>query len=485
LQVKMQYIISNSRARIDFHLILILFTRILIRKDMMPPFTILKNVAAGPANADDDFVPGSWTYKNIYSMAAGFQHGVFDKDRPVSLCLCTTDRGKIAAALLAALTRPATLILPYSYEKSVLARIRQEHGFSKAVTDAPEELPPEVEAVSPVPPSVGHTTFDASLIREPGEVFVKLFTGGSTAAPRTWSKTIGNLFFEAIYHAQKMQVTQQDRFVATVPPCHIYGLLFSVLTPLVAGAGVVEGVPTYPNEIRAAIEKHRATYLVSIPLHYRMAAGMDLPASSLAVALCSAARLEPGDSRAFYEKTGLGITEIYGSTETGGIASRVCTTVQPHFTPFDCIQWKQTDGCLAISSNFISPELPVDADNFFVTSDRIRVVGPNAFSLEGRADRIVKVGGKRVDLDEIRAVLLEMPEVSDAAVLSVADNGSRGNEIRALAAAQTSLSQIRRHLTDRLPGYALPRKIRLTDQIPVSPAGKYDSTQIRKLLDAE
>jgi acyl-coenzyme A synthetase/AMP-(fatty) acid ligase len=452
---------------------------------MMTPLTILKNVAAGPARPDDDFVPGRYTYKDAYAMAAGFQQHVFAKDRPVSLCLCTTDRGKMAAALLAALTRPATLILPYSCEKTVLARIRQEHGFSKAVTDAPADLPPGVAAVDPVPLLDGHRAFDASLIRDPGEVFVRLFTGGSTAAPRTWSKTIGNLFFEAIYHAQKMQVTQQDRFVATVPPCHIYGLLFSVLTPLVAGAGVVEGIPTYPHEIQTAIEKHQATYLVSIPLHYRMATGMDLPASSLAGALCSAARLEPEDSRAFYEKTGLGITEIYGSTETGGIATRVCTTAQPHFTPFDYIQWKQTDGSLAICSDFISPEIALDADGFFVTSDRIRVVGPNAFSLEGRADRIVKVGGKRVDLDEIRMVLLEMPEVSDAAVLSVADSGSRGNEIRALAAAQASAAQIRRHLADRLPGYALPRKIRLTDQIPVSPAGKYDSTQIRKLLDAE
>ena len=260
---------------------------------MMPPFTILKNVAAGPARPDDDFVPGRYTYKDVYAMAADFQQHVFAKDRPVSLCLCTTDRGKMAAALLAALTRPAILILPYSCEKTVLARIRQEHDFSKAVTDAAADLPGGVAAVDPVQPSGGHRTFDASLMRDFGEVFVKLFTGGSTAAPRTWSKTIGNLFFEAIYHAQKMQVTQQDRFVATVPPCHIYGLLFSVLTPLVAGAGVIEGIPTYPHEIQTAMEKHRATCLVSIPLHYRMAADMDLPASSLARALCSAARLEP------------------------------------------------------------------------------------------------------------------------------------------------------------------------------------------------
>lgn len=443
----------------------------------------LENIAAGPSFPGHPYILSGYTYEDVYAMAGDFQYRHFSGENPELVCLCATNRAVVAAAMLAALTRPVTLVIPHSFSAAVLDRTHRVHGFSKAIADEPAELPSGVETILPDSKPGGKRMLEPAGIRHPDSVFVKLFTGGSTQTPRTWSKTIGNLFGEAIYNAQKLAVTPEDRIAATVPAYHIYGLLFSVLTPLVAGASIIDGELTYPREIQGAVTGDRASILVSIPLHYKMLADTDFAAENLRYALSSAARLEAADSRAFYRQTGLGITEVFGSTETGGIATRLCTHDQPHFTPFDCIEWKVTDDLLAIRSDFISPELPVDADGFFVTSDRVKSAGPDGFALAGRADRIVKVGGKRVDLEEVRSAIAGMPDVTDAAVVC-ADNGStRGNEIRALVAASISSSEIRRHLRHRMPDYAIPRLIRIVDRIPVSAAGKYDNTEIQKLLN--
>ncbi len=446
-------------------------------------FKHLENIAAGPADPGHPYILPGYTYETIYAMAGDLQHRHFSAENPETVCLCATDRAVVAAALLAALSRPVTLVIPYSFSAEVLDLTHRAHGFSKAIADDSLYLPAGVKAILPEPKATGKGMLEPAGMRDPGSVFVKLFTGGSTRAPRTWSKTIGNLFGEAIYHARKLGVTPEDRFAATVPAYHIYGLLFSVLTPLVAGASIIDGEPTYPREIQKAASRDRASILVSIPLHYKMLAGTKFTAEGLRYALSSAARLEAADSRAFYRQTELGITEVFGSTETGGIATRLCTHDQPHFTPFDCIEWKIEDHLLAIRSDFISPELPVDENGFFITSDRVKPVEPDGFALAGRADRIVKVGGKRVDLEEVRTAIAGLPHVTDAAVICTENGSTRGNEIRALVAASISSSEIRRHLRHRIPDYAVPRHIRIVDQIPVSPAGKYDSTEIRKLLN--
>ncbi len=446
----------------------------------------LEKLVAGPTYPNAYYILSKYTYEDIYTIAGNFQRYHFSSDVPESICLCVNDRAVIAGAMLAALTRPVTLVIPHTCSTSVLSRMYKTHPFSRAVVQEPTALPRGVAPIFADRCTIGGTQMDASFVRHPDSVFVKLFTGGSTKTPRMWSKTVRNLFSEATYQAAALGISPEDRFAATVPANHIYGLLFSTLVPLVASASVIDGEFTYPHEIQDAVKQNRANILVSTPLHYKMLAGISFTAESLCCALSSAARLDPADSRLFYEQTGLGITEIFGSTETGGIASRLCRDNQPHFNPFDCIDWKIVDGLLAIRSEFISPELPVDPEGFFTTSDRADPIGSDTFELKGRTDRIVKVGGKRVDLDEIRFAITGMPKVRDAAVICIPVDSGRENEIWALVAAEaTTGKEIRQHLLHRVQGHALPRRIRVVEAIPVSPAGKYEITEIKNLLAAD
>src|SRR6056297_1189065 len=155
----------------------------------------LKKIIARPKDPQKKYVLCASTYKDVWAMAADFQNRLFDRNNHTCVCMCTTDRAVTAAALLAALTRPATLIMPHEFSDSAIERVYRENKFSKAILEKPVNLPGNIKAIYAKPGPGGEKALDTSFIRNPDEVFVKLFTGGSTGAPRTWSKTIGNLFF--------------------------------------------------------------------------------------------------------------------------------------------------------------------------------------------------------------------------------------------------------------------------------------------------
>ena len=154
-----------------------------------------------------------------------------------------------------------------------------------------------------------------------------------------------------------------------------------------------------------------ATVLVSVPIHYRAMGAGGIRRFSLRLALSSAAPLDGEDAAFFREQTGLAITEIYGSTETGGMATRTYGANHGSWEPFACIDWKILSDHLCVRSAFVSPDLPRDAEGFFMTADRVAKAGENRFTLRGRADHVVKVAGKRVDLEEIREKIRRIPGV--------------------------------------------------------------------------
>src|SRR5699024_2966575 len=89
---------------------------------------------------------------------------------------------------------------------------------------------------------------------------------------------------------------------------------------------------------------------------------------------------------------GVAVSEIYGSSETGGIAWRQQQRGE-HWTPLRGVEVRDDDyGSLWLRS----PYLPAP-DRWERQADRI-AFDDNGFRLLGRADRIIKVGGKRLSL---------------------------------------------------------------------------------------
>ncbi len=179
----------------------------------------------------------------------------------------------------------------------------------------------------------------------------------------------------------------------------------------------------------------------------------------------------------------VGVVEVYGSTETGGLATRDRSTGQKFFSPLAPVSCQIREERLHVQSPFLSPDLAVDGAGFFLSGDRVQKEGENEFSLHGRADAIAKVAGIRVDLDEVRDLLQNQPGVKECVVVPLADWTGRGSRIAAVVRGDgVDINQIKASISQTLESAALPKLIKVVSVIPVTPSGKYDREAICALL---
>ncbi|MFZ1979746.1 MAG: long-chain fatty acid--CoA ligase [Smithella sp.] len=442
-----------------------------------------KTLAPSKVVCQKEFIFSGYSYGDVFELAAGLKKTLARRGREKVVCLCTVNKAVTAACVLASLAGSCKLILPYSFSAHAMTEMYDATGFNFAIADHPEEMPAGVETIMPLPAAIENNR--NALIRDPDEPFLCLFTGGSTGKPRVWSKSPRNLLAEAFYLKEKFSLSDQDIFVATVPPYHIYGLLFSVLVPFVAHARVLPDIYTFPQEIISITKKHKASVLVSVPIHYRSLKVDNLPLPSLKVAFSSSGALDRSDGLHFYKKTGLGITEIYGSTETGGIASRSISEHTDSWKPFDVVSWKLTGSRLSVKSDFTSPEMERDPDGFCPTGDEASEDKENRFVLLGRADGIVKVAGKRVDLLDVQNKIKTLPTVSDAVVVAFPTDKGRESVIAAVVACDLTETHLKKLLMDLLEPYAVPRRVKIVSSIARTATGKIDRRRIEKFFLTE
>ena len=192
--------------------------------------------------------------------------------------------------------------------------------------------------------------------------------------------------------------------------------------------------------------------------------------------------LDREDAIYFREKTGVDVIEVYGSTETGGVATRRRFLDQESWVHMDPVDWRIRDGSLCVRSDFLSPTLPRDGDGFFVTADCADPDGDGRFILRGRVDDIVKIGGKRVDMAAVQAKLKQIPGVYDAVVMALPVRTGRQNELAALVATRLDVMDVRRGIAGISEAYAVPKRLAVVEEIPMTPSGKYDRTEIERIL---
>ncbi len=440
----------------------------------------MEDLLLGPRHPDQEFVRAGATFGEVYAMAARLREFFAGLGLQGAAVCCTAENKAIlAAALLASLAGGPTLLLPYAFSAKALVQLHQATGFTTAFSDVPRDFPEGVRVVSPPPPGVGEKPIGDQPCRR--SELLKIFTGGSTGMPQIWSKTAVNIFGEGFFLARRYEVTERDCILATIPPYHIYGLLFSVIVPLVASATVVNETPSFPNEIVRVARDSQVTILASVPVHYRVLRDKKI---NLRLAFSSAGMLDREDNEIFCRRNRLGVIEVYGSTETGGIATRNRSRGEDFFTPFPTIDWKIAGDRLAVHSPYVSPELPVDTGGFYTAGDLVEARGTGQFCLQGRADTVTKVGGKRVYLDEIGLLIKKQLGVRDCVVMALPDAGGREHRIGALIEGDTvDIKMIQKGLAHSLEPYALPRRIKQVARIPITKNGKYDWLAIVQLLE--
>ena len=322
-----------------------------------------------------------------------------------------------------------------------------------------------------------------------------LYTSGTTGAPQAIAKKLVQLAREvATLESEFGALLGTGEIVGTVSHQHIYGLLFRILWPLASGRALHAQSYFYFEDLAAALAK-RNCVLVSSPAHLqRLPNNFDWtePRKRVRAVFSSGGPL-------IFEATAetnrlLGSTpiEVYGSSETGGIAWRQQRVRSDEaWTPFPGVSWRiePEQGVLEVSS----PNLP--NNNWFCMADRADIMEPGRFVLKGRVDRIAKIEGKRISLSTIEATLKTSPLVSDAR--AIVANGAR----QRIAAFIVPSEQGRWHLTSGgkpalnrilreqlrrcIDPIGLPRIWRYLDALPTNAHGKTTVAELAALLEKQ
>ncbi|WP_312961441.1 acyl-CoA synthetase family protein [Stutzerimonas nitrititolerans] len=391
------------------------------------------------------------------------------------LALHLEDAGELAIALLGAWRAGVTVLLPANLQPATRQRLADQADLwltDEAGDSALAEL--LGEALPAVP-------LDLDQCR------LLLCTSGSSGEPKLIEKRLRQLANEVeVLEDQWGAELGQACIIGSVAAQHIYGLLFRVLWPLCAGRPLLRRTLPFPEDIQLASREQADFCLVASPaLLKRMGDNLDWPALSRVRRVFSSGGPLPAEAaQQLQQRLDQAPTEIYGSSETGGIAWRQGGSLWQPFVGVELSQDEQ--GALRIASPCLPP------DHVEQTADAARIQADGRFELLGRLDRIVKLEEKRISLPMLESALSEHPFVSEARLSVIEDNRAFLAALVALSDAglhalrnqgRRALTQaLRKHLAQYCEALALPRRWRLVRQMPCNAQGKLPQAQLEALL---
>ena len=335
---------------------------------------------------------------------------------------------------------------------------------------------------------------------------VMLFTSGSTGQPSLVEKTLAQLCGEAEMFEKAFggELSPTCRFVTSVPHQHMYGLPFFLLWSLSAARPFVVEKLRYPEDLaRLPVADYvlisAPTFLKHLPdatpsggserrppgVRWRMATSAGSPLDA-EVARKGAAWLRAP------------LFEIYGSTETGAVARRQAGAP---WQAMPGVRLSLEEGSGSTSRLLIhSPLLPEagsGSESGFLSEDIARL-DEHGLELLGRADRLVKVGEKRISLNQIEQELARLPEVAHARVLPLPHERESDRLILGAVIVLSSEGRamftdkaqkkahfdavLRNRLRARLDPLALPRRWRYVESLPCNEMGKTTRQDLERLF---
>ncbi len=309
---------------------------------------------------------------------------------------------------------------------------------------------------------------------------VVVFTSGSTGAPVPHVKSFGQLV-----SAARVQMTRLPPHAAstgyallgTVPAQHMFGLESTVILPLQSGGVLCAERPFFPADIAAALRAlPRPRALVSTPVHLRALLEGGAPLPPLDLVLCATATLSQSLAREVEARCGTQLLEIFGSTETGQIASRRTARERAwHLWPevrLRCAeeQWWAQGGHVRAPTLLADVFEPVDEAHFI---------------LHGRSADLVNVAGKRSSLAHLSQQLLGIAGVLDGAFFIYEPTRGSITGVSRLAAVVVApgLTRVKilEALRERMDAVFLPRPLWLVPRLPRNDTGKLPQEALQTL----
>ena len=315
-------------------------------------------------------------------------------------------------------------------------------------------------------------------------------TSGSTGEPKGVELSAAALSHSARASLARAGARPGERWLVCLPVSHVAGLQVLVRS-IVGGTDPVIAAQATAQAVSEAADAGCA-HLSVVPTQLVRLLGEPGGGAALARyrsvlvggAAAGAAVLDEA------RKAGVNAVTTYGMSET-------CGGCVYDGVPLDGVTVRAgEDGRLRISGPVLMnryhgrPDLTAKAlehsdlkHGEFVTSDLGYVGVDGTVTVRGRADDVINTGGHKVVPGEVAAALSDCPGIKEVVVVGRPDPewGERVTAVVVPAdpAEPPGLELVRTHVSARLPRYACPSEVVLTEAIPVLPSGKPDLAALK------
>jgi acyl-coenzyme A synthetase/AMP-(fatty) acid ligase len=344
-------------------------------------------------------------------------------------------------------------------------------------------LPEVVVSTGPLPPSALRTYADVTEIITPypgkpaetPHALIQL-SSGSTGPSKMIGRTAANLVAEIDRYTQIDGVPLPgERIVCLASMVHVLGLVGGLLYGLGTGTELVLPDRLTVDSVFEAVSRGSApATILGVPFHIELLASATEPPKLPALKRMTTGGelVRAAVARAFDERYGVPLGNMYGMTEVGVIATDLFGAHRPAVAPAPGIPVRVSDGELLIgmaASPYVGLTDPTRfVDGWLHTKDAGEIDPDTGLvTIRGRLDSQVSIGGLKVDLSEVEQELASLPGVASAVVVF-------DSAITAYVMLRdgTTAADVERELAVRLAPYKRPRTLTAVDQLPRTATGK-------------
>lgn len=342
---------------------------------------------------------------------------------------------------------------------------------------------------------------------QPGDTLAILYTSGTTGPSKGVCCPHAQFFWWGLNTSHLLGVGADDVLCTTLPLFHT-NALNTFFQALITGA-----IAIFENRFSAsafwpmlAARRATVTYLLGamVPILLSREAGPEERGHRTRIALAPGV---PGHFHAeFTQRTGMGLLDGYGSTETNfvigtgiadqkpgamgrlfeGFTARVVDSddnAVPDGAPGELVLRAEAPFAFA-TGYFGAPEKTVEAwrNLWFHTGDRVIREADGYFKFVDRLKDAIRRRGENISSFEVEQVLLSHPEIGTAAAYPVRSELAE-DEVMAAIVRQpgSALDEVAviRFCETRMPYFAVPRFLEFVDQLPATENGKIQKYKLR------
>ena len=311
---------------------------------------------------------------------------------------------------------------------------------------------------------------------------VRLHTSGSTGVPQPQGKTLRQLALGADFLGKRLEealgtrLSEGPTIVSSVPPQHMFGLEASVMLSLINGVPVLDRRPLLPADVGAAFEAcPQGCLWVTTPLHLRSLVRCGDRLRNCRAVVASTMPLTATLAHQVESLLEAPVYEIYGSTETGAIATRrtaECTS----WLPLPGVKLEPVSSCTQVwGDHFSSPQR---------LGDHVAIGDAGSFALLGREADMIKIAGRRASLSGLNELLHDLPGLGDGVFYLPSTDNPAERLVLIHSGPALDRAYIDAWLRERMDAAFLPRAIIRVDRLPRGAAGKLPRAALDEIYGA-